>query len=77
MSLQDIINQEIASQGKITIERYMELCLYHPEYGYYITKDPIGQKGDFITAPEVSALFGEMLGIFIAQILLDNHSTDS
>ena len=73
MVLQEIIIQEIKDQDGITIERYMEQCLYNLKYGYYMTKDPIGKDGDFITAPEVSQLFGEMLGIFIAEILLENN----
>lgn len=43
----------------------MQSCLTHPEHGYYSTKDPIGAKGDFITAPEVSQMFGEMIGMWI------------
>ncbi len=73
MALQEIINQEIKEQGGMTIEKYMEYCLYHPQYGYYMTKDPIGKEGDFTTAPEISQLFGEMLGLFIADILLKNR----
>jgi len=48
------------------VARYMELCLTHPEHGYYITHDPLGREGDFITAPEVSQMFGELLGLWAA-----------
>jgi SAM-dependent MidA family methyltransferase len=48
------------------VVRYMELCLTHPEHGYYITHDPLGREGDFITAPEVSQMFGELLGLWAA-----------
>jgi NADH dehydrogenase [ubiquinone] 1 alpha subcomplex assembly factor 7 len=44
----------------------MQLALGHPEHGYYITRDPFGVRGDFITAPEISQIFGEMLGIWVA-----------
>ncbi|MPT22709.1 MAG: class I SAM-dependent methyltransferase, partial [Starkeya sp.] len=44
---------------------YFALCLADPAYGYYRTRDPFGEAGDFITAPEVSQLFGEMLGVFL------------
>lgn len=53
----------IHSKGAITVAEYMELCLYHPEHGYYTTHNPIGAEGDFITAPEVSQMFGEMIGV--------------
>lgn len=49
------------------LDRYMELALAHPEYGYYMTRDPFGSAGDFTTAPEISQLFGEIIGIWCAQ----------
>src|SRR5690349_1104397 len=48
--------------------RYMELCLTHPRYGYYIARDPLGREGDFTTAPEVSQMFGELLGLWAASV---------
>ncbi|NBX04383.1 MAG: class I SAM-dependent methyltransferase [Alphaproteobacteria bacterium] len=45
----------------------MNLALSHPEHGYYIKKDPLGKAGDFTTAPEISQIFGEMIGAFLAQ----------
>jgi len=48
--------------------RYMELCLMHPLYGYYISRDPLGREGDFTTAPEVSQMFGELLGLWAASV---------
>nr|WP_249150663.1 SAM-dependent methyltransferase [Bradyrhizobium sp. JYMT SZCCT0180] len=48
--------------------RYMELCLMHPEHGYYVSRDPLGREGDFTTAPEVSQMFGELLGLWAASV---------
>src|ERR1700712_3582645 len=48
--------------------RYMELCLWHPQHGYYISRDPLGREGDFTTAPEVSQMFGELLGLWAASV---------
>ena len=50
------------------LDEYMRLCLGHPEHGYYVTRDPLGAAGDFITAPEISQMFGEMLGAWAAAV---------
>lgn len=60
---QRIINL-IAQQGPISVAEYMNLCLSDPQSGYYMTREPFGKSGDFITAPEISQLFGEMIGIW-------------
>jgi len=57
----------IAAQGPISIAQYMTMALHDPQYGYYVTRDPFGQQGDFITAPEISQMFGEILGLWTAQ----------
>ncbi len=66
-ALRDILTQRIKDNGPMTVDEYMRLALSHPEHGYYIKQDPFGQSGDFITAPEVSQLFGEMIGIWCIQ----------
>ena len=66
-----LIADEIRRSGPISVARYMELCLLHPEHGYYATRDPFGAAGDFTTAPEISQIFGELLGLFLAQTWLD------
>ncbi|WP_339949656.1 SAM-dependent methyltransferase [uncultured Albimonas sp.] len=53
------------------LAEYMALCLAHPRHGYYTTRDPLGAGGDFTTAPEISQMFGELLGLWIAQAWVD------
>ena len=48
------------------VAEYMALCLGHPEHGYYVTRDPLGTRGDFTTAPEISQMFGELIGLWVA-----------
>jgi len=62
------IKKLISSSGPMPVWRYMELCLLHPQYGYYIARDPLGREGDFTTAPEVSQMFGELLGLWAASV---------
>ena len=62
-----IIREQIAKQGSLSIAEYMALCLGHPEHGYYIKQDPFGVTGDFITAPEICQIFGEMVGVWLGE----------
>jgi NADH dehydrogenase [ubiquinone] 1 alpha subcomplex assembly factor 7 len=66
--LQSEIKRLIRSMGPMPVWRYMELCLMHPEFGYYLSRDPLGREGDFTTAPEVSQMFGELLGLWAASV---------
>jgi NADH dehydrogenase [ubiquinone] 1 alpha subcomplex assembly factor 7 len=61
------ITAMIAQDGPITLERYMALALGHPKHGYYMTRDPFGAGGDFITAPEISQMFGELVGVWASE----------
>jgi NADH dehydrogenase [ubiquinone] 1 alpha subcomplex assembly factor 7 len=54
----------IRQDGPISVARYMALALGHPRHGYYMTRDPLGRAGDFITSPEISQMFGEILGLW-------------
>lgn len=56
--------RQIRATGPVTMADYMALCLAHPAHGYYVTRDPLG--ADFTTAPEVSQMFGELLGLALA-----------
>lgn len=67
MSLLNELTARIAAHGPITVAQYMSDCLMHPRYGYYATRDPFGSGGDFITAPEISQMFGELIGLSLAQ----------
>jgi NADH dehydrogenase [ubiquinone] 1 alpha subcomplex assembly factor 7 len=58
----------IAADGPISVERFMTLALQHPRYGYYRTKLPIGATGDFITAPEIHQMFGELIGLWAVEV---------
>ena len=63
--LAERIARRIASTGPITIAEFMAAALADPEHGYYRTADPLGRQGDFITAPEISQLFGELIGAWL------------
>ncbi|WP_134726181.1 class I SAM-dependent methyltransferase [Paracoccus luteus] len=66
-----IIAARIAAEGPMRLDDYMRLCLLHPDHGYYATRDPFGAGGDFTTAPEISQMFSEMVGLALAQAWLD------
>lgn len=59
--------RRIADFGPITIADYMAICLGDPEHGYYMTREPFGTEGDFVTAPEISQMFGELIGLWAAE----------
>ncbi|SDK21804.1 class I SAM-dependent methyltransferase [Aliiruegeria lutimaris] len=70
-ALADILRRRIAHTGPMTLAEYMAECLLHPEHGYYTTETVFGAKGDFVTAPEISQMFGELLGLALAQAWMD------
>ena len=71
LPLKNKILSEINAKGPLTIGRYMEMALFDEEHGYYNRKNPIGQQGAFTTAPEISQVFGELIGLFFAQYWID------
>jgi SAM-dependent MidA family methyltransferase len=64
MSLRDRLQTLIARTGPISVAQYMTGCLYDPDFGYYATRPALGPEGDFITAPLVSQMFGELIGVW-------------
>ena len=68
MSLRDRLTAAIARDGPISTADYMMLCLHDPDDGYYATRPRLGDAGDFVTAPLVSQMFGELLGLWAAEV---------
>jgi SAM-dependent MidA family methyltransferase len=67
MSLRDRLKAEIAASGPISVADYMSRCLHDPAFGYYATRPALGEDGDFITAPLVSQMFGELIGLWAVE----------
>ncbi len=68
MSLIDRLRAEIRVNGPLTVAQYMSACLHDPSDGYYATRPRLGAEGDFITAPMVSQMFGELIGLWSAEV---------
>jgi NADH dehydrogenase [ubiquinone] 1 alpha subcomplex assembly factor 7 len=66
--LEYLIRETIAESGPMSLETYMTLALKHPVHGYYASKMPLGECGDFITAPEISQMFGELIGLWCVAV---------
>ncbi len=75
-ALKDKLTARIRASGPITLADYMTACLSDPQAGYYTTREPFGTKGDFTTAPEVSQMFGELIGAFCLQAFAQLGSPD-
>ena len=67
-ALDQLIDQLITESGPISLATYINLCLNHPQYGYYSQADALGKDGDFVTAPDISQLFGEMIGVWCLHV---------
>ena len=68
MICEDYLKARIEAEGPMPIDRFIQISLSHPEYGYYARGDRFGRGGDFITAPEISQLFGEMMAGFLGYL---------
>ena len=60
------IARRIRREGPLSIAAFMAMALHDPDFGYYKSRDPLGAAGDFITAPEISQIFGELIGVCFA-----------
>ncbi len=75
--LETEIRRRIAAAGPMPVGEYMELCLTDRAHGYYTTRDPLGRQGDFITAPEISQMFGELIGLWMGAVWKQMGSPDN
>ncbi len=72
--LEEELRKKILNQGPLSLEAFHAMALWHPDHGYYRTQDVLGRTGDFVTAPEVSPLFGEVVGALCLQEWIDRWS---
>lgn len=66
-ALGKILRESIAQDGPMPLDTFMAVALGHARHGYYMTRDPFGAAGDFITAPEISQMFGELIGLWAVE----------
>jgi NADH dehydrogenase [ubiquinone] 1 alpha subcomplex assembly factor 7 len=74
--LADHLRRRIAAAGPLTVAEFMAAALGHPRHGYYMRRDPLGVAGDFITAPEISQIFGELIGLWCAVVWQEMGAPD-
>ena len=72
--MQNFIIDLIKNSGPISVSQFMNEALFNPKYGYYIKQNPFGKDGDFITAPEISQVFGELIGAYLLNIWQNNYT---
>ena len=65
----------IKLQGPLTVSQFMNEALFHPKFGYYTNNQPIGRDGDFITAPEISQVFGELIAAYQVNLWQNNYNS--
>jgi SAM-dependent MidA family methyltransferase len=67
MTLRERLAAQIRASGPMSLAQYMTACLHDPDHGYYATRPALGEGGDFITAPLVSQMFGELIGLWAVE----------
>jgi SAM-dependent MidA family methyltransferase len=70
------LREMIAADGPLPIDRFMSIALGDPVHGYYMTRDPFGAAGDFTTAPEISQIFGELIGLWACDLWMRLNRPD-
>jgi SAM-dependent MidA family methyltransferase len=65
--LGQVLKQRISAEGAISVQDFMHVCLYDAHHGYYRVREPLGRDGDFITSPEISQIFGELIGLWAVE----------
>lgn len=70
-STKDALLSMLKARGALSVHEFMEFCLTDPIFGYYQKKPVLGQKGDFVTSPEISQMFGELIGLWLAQCWIE------
>ena len=73
MTVEDKVIKIIEKNSFISLEEFMQVSLHDKDFGYYKSSKPIGSQGDFITSPEISQLYGEMVGLWLSQIIVTNN----
>src|SRR5271167_1433462 len=71
------IRRLIGIAGPMPIAEFMRFCLTHPQHGYYINRDPLGAGGDFVTSPEISQMFGELIGLWMGSVWREMGSPEN
>lgn len=65
--LGQLLRQRIGAEGAISVYDFVDVCLYDARHGYYRVREPLGRDGDFITSPEISQIFGELIGLWAVE----------
>ena len=73
MTVENKVIKIIEKNSFISLEEFMQVSLHDKDFGYYKSSKPIGSQGDFITSPEISQLYGEMVGLWLSQIIVTNN----